>query len=53
MNAYRERKKQTPNATFTLRSEHKEDLHYLTTEGRGKLFKAHIEIVVPNAPVDM
>ena len=54
MDAYKEKKKQNPSATFTLHSECKEDLNYLTTEKKGhNMFKASIQILVPNAPSDM
>ena len=54
MEAYREKKKQSPAATFTLRSDYKEDLKQLTTNINGQIiFKASIQIREPNAPVDM
>ena len=54
MDVYREKKKQYPSATFTLRSERKEDLSYLTTEKKGQnMFAASIQVGVPNAPPDM
>ncbi|KAL8794644.1 MAG: hypothetical protein Q9195_002840 [Heterodermia aff. obscurata] len=54
MHDYREKKKQYPTATFTLRSESKEDLKYLTTDANGRnTFKASIQVRVPNAPVDI
>ena len=52
MDVYREKKMQFPSATFTLRSERNEDLSYLTTEGQN-MFKASIQIQVPNSPPDM
>ena len=54
MDDYKEKRKLHPSATFTLRSEHNEDLKYLTTEKKGQnTFKASIQIQVPNMPPDM
>ena len=53
IDAYREKKKQYPSATFTLRSERNEDLSYLTTEKGQNMFQASIQVKVPNAPPDV